>query len=77
MGAFPIQSNTSCASEWFIEGVSGTSLLETSPSYIGRVIAESFAKGPKLDMAREKNLEIVSSRFHSLQFSKSHLKFYE
>jgi hypothetical protein len=77
MGAYPIQSNTSCASEWFIEGVSGTSLLETSPSYIGRVIAESFAEGPKLDKAREKNLEIVTSRFQSLHQSKSHLRFYE
>jgi hypothetical protein len=77
MGAFPIQSSTSCASEWFIDGVSGMSLLETSPSYIGKVISESFAEGAKLDKAREKNLEIVSSRFQSLQFSKSHLRFYE
>jgi hypothetical protein len=77
MGAFPIQSSTSCASEWFIDGVSGMSLLETSPSYIGKVISESFAESAKLDKAREKNLEIVSSRFQSLQFSKSHLRFYE
>lgn len=53
------------------------SLLETSPSYIGKVISESFAESAKLDKAREKNLEIVSSRFQSLQFSKSHLRFYE
>jgi len=77
MGAFPIQSSTSCASEWFIEGVSGRSLSDTSPSYIGQVISESFAAGAKLDQAREKNLEIVSSRFQSLQFSKSHMRFYQ
>lgn len=77
MGAFPIQSSTSCASEWFIDGVSGKGLTETSPSYIGKVISESFAEGAKLDRAREKNLEIVSSRFQSIQFSKSHLRFYE
>jgi len=77
MGAFPIQSSTSCASEWFIEGVSGRSLSEISPSHIGKAISESFAESSKLDTAREKNLEIVSSRFHSLQLSESHLKFYE
>jgi glycosyltransferase involved in cell wall biosynthesis len=76
MGAFPIQSSTSCASEWFVEGVSGRSLFEISPSYIGKAITESFAEGTKLDDARKRNLEIVSSRFHSLQLSKSHLKFY-
>jgi hypothetical protein len=77
MGAFPIQSSTSCASEWFIEGFSGRSLSDTSPRYMGQVISESFAAGAKLDQAREKNLEIVSSRFQSLQFSKSHLRFYQ
>jgi hypothetical protein len=77
MGAFPIQSSTSCASEWFIEGFSGRSLSDASPRYIGPVISESFAAGAKLDQAREKNLEIVSSRFQSLQFSKSHLRFYQ
>jgi hypothetical protein len=77
MGAFPIQSSTSCASEWFIEGVSGRSLSEISPSHIGKAISESFSESSKLDTAREKNLEIVTSRFHSLQLSESHLKFYE
>jgi hypothetical protein len=77
MGAFPIQSSTSCASEWFIEGVSGRSLSEMSPSYIGKAISESFAESTKLDTAREMNLEIVTARFQSLQQSKSHLRFYD
>jgi hypothetical protein len=77
MGAFPIQSSTSCASEWFIDGVSGKSLPEITPIYIGKAISEAFAEVRKLDTARDQNLEIVTSRFESLQKSKSHLRFYE
>jgi len=66
MGAFPIQSDTSCASEWFLDGVSGQSFIGFSPAQVGEVLVNWFHNEELLESARILNLEIVSRKFSEI-----------
>ncbi len=66
MGAFPIQSDTSCSSEWFLDGVSGQSLSGSFPAQVGNFIVDWFHNQESLESARILNLEITSRKFNEI-----------
>jgi len=76
MGAFPIQSDTSCSSEWFEEGLSGRSIEGTSPRLVGNLIVEYFNNSDFLERARLVNSRIVLNRFKEIYESGLFLEFY-
>jgi hypothetical protein len=76
MGAFPIQSNTSCSSEWFKEGISGRSIEGISPSRVGSLIVDYFDNSDFLESARLINAQIVTNRFREISESGLFLEFY-
>lgn len=62
MGAFPVQTNTSCCTEWFEDGVSGFAVphddFETICAAFGRALQEDGL----VDRAAVLNREVVQSR---------------
>jgi glycosyltransferase involved in cell wall biosynthesis len=76
MGAFPIQSDTSCSSEWFEEGVSGRSVKGVAPLHVGNLIVEYFNNDDLLERARLMNAQIVSKRFNEIFEAGLFLEFY-
>jgi glycosyltransferase involved in cell wall biosynthesis len=76
MGAFPIQSDTSCSSEWFEEGVSGRSVNGVAPLHVGNLIVEYFNNDDLLERARLMNAQIVSKRFNEIFEAGLFLEFY-
>lgn len=76
MGAFPIQSDSSCSSEWFREGVSGRSIEGISPIHVGNLIVEYFSNSEFLESARLLNSQIVSDRFREMSESEVFSEFY-
>jgi glycosyltransferase involved in cell wall biosynthesis len=77
MGAFPIQSNTSCASEWFVDGTSGNSIRDFSVEAIAKAIRYAYNDIQRLEKARLINKGIVSQKISQLEETKMHLQFYQ
>lgn len=58
MGAFPIQSNTSCANEWIIDGKSGLIVPPEDPDIIASAIRKAICDDNLVDNAAQINEEI-------------------
>ena len=78
MGAFPIQSSTSCANEWVKEGNSGLLLTDNRPETIARAISwslEHSASMPQIEWEKSREeskqrlllskLKIVAQSFYA------------
>jgi len=57
MGAFPIQSNTSCANEWIIDGKSGFIVPPEDPDIIASAIRKAISDDNLVDNAAQINEE--------------------
>ncbi|MFA5294479.1 MAG: glycosyltransferase family 4 protein [Methanoregulaceae archaeon] len=57
MGAFPIQSNTSCADEWIIDGKSGFIVPPEDPDVIASAIRKAITDDNLVDTAAQINEE--------------------
>lgn len=57
MGAFPIQSNTSCADEWIIDGKSGFIVPPEDPEIIASVLRRAISDDNLVDIAAQINEE--------------------
>jgi hypothetical protein len=76
MGAFPLQSDTACSSEWFLHGHTGQSMESLNPEYLAKLILETFMNTSRLESARRTNLSIVSERYRHIDESQGHISFY-
>ena len=63
MGAFPIQTGTSCANEWFSEGKTGASVSLMDTAGIRAWIREALARDELVDSAQINNLQTVLTRY--------------
>lgn len=63
MGAIPVQSSTSCASEWFEEGTSGFSLPDNRVSSIRKAILLALSASDN-ETVRARNVHLIQSRYH-------------
>lgn len=57
MGAFPIQSNTSCADEWIVDGKSGFIVPPEDPDIIASAIRKAISDDNLVDTAAQINEE--------------------
>jgi len=62
MGAFPIQSSTSCANEWIRPGVGGFIVPAEDPEIIARAIREAILNDALVNNADEINGKLVRER---------------
>jgi glycosyltransferase involved in cell wall biosynthesis len=62
MGAFPIQSFTSCASEWVTEGKSALLVPPDDPDVVAEAIRLAVTDDPLVDEAADINLETAKLR---------------
>lgn len=62
MGAFPIQSNTSCANEWIMDGRGGFIVPAEDPEVISEAIRKSIVNDALVDEADENNKRLVWDR---------------
>jgi glycosyltransferase involved in cell wall biosynthesis len=62
MGAFPIQSNTSCADEWLRDGETGILVEAEEPEQVERALRRVVADDELVDRAAATNFETVMQR---------------
>lgn len=62
MGAFPIQTNTSCCDEWIKDGESGFSIPADDPHFIAMKIREALTNDELVDKAAEMNWKVIQNR---------------
>jgi hypothetical protein len=58
-GALPIQTDSSCAGEWFVHGVSGFSVATADLGQIKGALETIFGSDFDLDRARDLNYEVL------------------
>jgi glycosyltransferase involved in cell wall biosynthesis len=75
-GAFPIQTDTSCANEWIENGVSGF-IVPVDVGKISKALSESLMNNVLVDSAMNKNLAIARSRLDSDSVKQKALFFYQ
>ena len=65
LGSFPIQSDTSCASEWFENGETGFIVPAEDPRLIAEAIRRALADDALVDRAAPRNLQTIRQRADS------------
>lgn len=75
-GTFPIQTNTSCASEWISEGVNGFIVDYRDPQSISEKIVEALTNDELVNHAAGINRRIANERLTSESMLNDHLRFY-
>jgi glycosyltransferase involved in cell wall biosynthesis len=62
LGAFPIQTNTSCCEEWIEDGKNGFSIPPDDINFIADRIQEAATNDDLVDTAADLNWDLVSKR---------------
>jgi Glycosyl transferases group 1 len=62
MGAFPVQTNTSCCDEWFIDGTTGFAVPVDDVEVIAARFHQALTDDALVDAAATQNLAIIRSR---------------
>jgi glycosyltransferase involved in cell wall biosynthesis len=76
MGAFPIQTDTSCCEEWIIDGVNGYSVPVDDIEVISEKIQSALANNAMVDNASRMNLAIIDERLNNETLTRHALEFY-
>lgn len=76
-GAFPIQTDSSCADEWFIDGTSGLTVETGREGQIHRAVCRVLDGSIDLVEARAINREVIRSRNHPELSAKLAIESYE
>lgn len=66
LGAFPIQTNTSCCEEWIEDGKTGFSIPPDDIDFISNRIRQAVTDDELVDKAADLNWEMVSSRLDNV-----------
>jgi glycosyltransferase involved in cell wall biosynthesis len=77
MGAFPIQSNTSCANEWLRDGESGILVEAEEPEQAERALRRVVADDELVDRAAATNFETVMQRLDTKSVRPRVVEMYE
>ena len=76
-GTFPIQTNTSCVSEWVSDGVNGFIVDYKDPRVISHRIVEALSNDELVNGAARVNHQIAKDRLSSKSMLNDHLAFYQ
>ena len=76
MGAFPIQTSTSCAEEWVIDGKSGFLIQEIARDTVAAAIRAALSSDSLVDNAQQTNLQTIQDKGLSKHFKSRIRTFY-
>lgn len=76
LGAFPIQSNTSCADEWIVDGKSGFIVPPEDPQIIASTLRKAISDNDLIDHAAEINEETADKYLDYWVIREKVIKFY-
>jgi glycosyltransferase involved in cell wall biosynthesis len=77
MGAFPIQSCTSCASEWVTDGKTGMLVSPNDPEPVAAAIRRAVTNDPLVNSAAEENLRVARARLDAGRIREIAIQMYE
>jgi len=77
MGAFPIQTNTSCCDEWFEDGLGGYIIPHDNVAVIAERLRSALSNDDLVDNATEINWLTIKSRLNQRDFNKNAGRFYD
>ena len=77
MGAFPIQTNTSCCNEWIEDGRSGFEIPADDVTLIADRLRQAAINDDLVDRASEINWETVKARLDQSILKKKAISFYD
>jgi glycosyltransferase involved in cell wall biosynthesis len=75
-GAFPVQTNTSCASEWITDGLSGFIVSPDDPESIGARLRRSITDDALVDSAASMNAVTARNRLDERIGQQNSFRFY-
>jgi hypothetical protein len=76
MGAFPIQTSTSCADEWISNGSSGILVRSIEPEEVAKAISTALQDDALVDSASEANRQEIESKANPKKLNQSAKSFY-
>ena len=76
-GAFPIQTNTSCADEWIVNGKSGFIVSPDDHAGLVKAISSALQDDALVDKAAQINYEVARNRLDKSIISEGSKNFYE
>lgn len=76
MGAFPIQTNTSCCNEWIEDGISGFEIPADDVTIIADRLRKAIADDELVDRAFEINWQTVQARLDQSLLKQKAISFY-
>jgi hypothetical protein len=77
MGSFPIQSWTSCADEWIIDGETGLLVPPEDPEIIEQAIRKALTDDNLVNQATQKNIAFARNRLDSKIIQPMAVQFYK
>lgn len=77
MGAFPIQSWTSCAGEWIKDGETGFLVPPEDPEIIEKAIRKALGDDQLVDQAATKNCSIISEKLDQKLIKQKTVNYYQ
>ena len=75
MGAFPIQTNTSCADEWIVDGITGE-LIDPNQEEVKNSLRQALNSDSLVDQASVINRQKIATECNEEQIKLKSLKFY-
>jgi glycosyltransferase involved in cell wall biosynthesis len=76
MGSFPVQSWTSCADEWLVDGETGILVPPEDPDIIEQAIRRALTDDAGVDRAAEKNLLVARDRLDQAMLKQTAISMY-
>ena len=77
MGAFPIQSWTSCAGEWIKDGETGLLVPPEDPEIIEKAIRKALTNDQLVDTAAKKNYSLVREKLDQKLIKQKAINYYQ
>jgi hypothetical protein len=77
MGSFPIQSETSCANEWFKDGTTGILVPPEDPEIIEKAIRKALTEDDLVNNAAELNYAELFKRLERIKVKKEVIEMYK
>ncbi len=77
MGAFSIQSCTSCADEWIVDGESGLIVPPEDPDPVADALRRALVDDALVDSAAERNAHVAADRLDASMIQKQVIQNYE
>lgn len=76
MGSFPIQSDTFCHDEWFVDGVNGLLVPPEDPAKVAQAIRRALTDDTLVDTGAGLNAKIIREQFEYSVVQKQVIAFY-